>query len=207
MAGAAMNKPYRNRFALIAIAAALALGGPIGCSGGSETPPLAGARIGGPFTLTDQDGKRVSDTAFAGKYRLVYFGYTFCPDICPTDLQKMGQGMRALEKEDAAAAAKIQPIFISIDPARDTPAVLKAYVPAFHPRLIGLTGTQAEIDAVAKEFAVFHAKVPTKDGSDNYLMNHSTQMVLFDPTGAPLALIPQDKSPEEMAAEMKRWVK
>ena len=203
-----MNNPYRRPFALLALSAALALAGPIGCGGGgTETPPLAGSRIGGPFTLTNQDGKRVSDTDFAGKYRLVYFGYTFCPDICPTDLQKLGQGMRMLEKDDASAAAKIQPIFISIDPARDTPAVLKAYVPAFHPRLIGLTGTQPEIDAVAKEYAVFHAKVPAKDGSANYLMNHSTQMVLFDPNGAPLALIPQDKSPADMAAEMKRWVK
>ena len=110
-------------------------------------PPLKGATMGGPFTLTDQNGRRVSDRDFAGKYRLVYFGYTFCPDVCPVDLQVIGAGLRRFEASDPARAARVQPIFITVDPARDTPAVLRQYVAAFHPRLIGLTGSAEEIAA------------------------------------------------------------
>src|SRR4051812_3830736 len=102
--------------------------------------PLAGARIGGPFALTDQDGRAVTDRDFAGRYRLMYFGYTYCPDVCPVDLQKLMSGYRKLEGSDPQLAAKVAPIFVSVDPDRDKPAVLKQYVAAFHPRLIGLTG-------------------------------------------------------------------
>ncbi len=172
----------------------------------SQTPPLAGARIGGPFTLTDQDGRRVSDTQFAGRYRLIYFGYTFCPDVCPTDLQTLMKGLSLFEKEDAPRAARIQPIFVTIDPERDTPPVLKQWVAAFHPRLIGLTGSSAEIAAVAKEYAVYYKKVETP-GTGSYLMDHGRQAVLFGPGGEPLALIPQDQTPEAAAAELAKWVK
>lgn len=178
------------------------------CGGGAGNSaaegPLAGASIGGPFTLTDQDSKRVSDTAFAGKYRLVYFGYTYCPDVCPVDLQKLMAGLRVLEKSDPAVAARIQPLFISIDPNRDTPAVLKSYVAAFHPRLIGLTGTPAEIAAVAKSFGVYYHK-QQQDGAAEYLVDHSRATYLFGPDGKPIALIPEDGTPAEIAAELKRW--
>ena len=110
------------------------------CSGGGgsgETPPLQGAKIGGPFTLTNQDGGRTSNSQFDGQYRLVYFGFTYCPDVCPVDLQAIGQAMRQLEKSDPDVAERIQPLFISVDPERDTPPVLKQYVSAFHPRQIG----------------------------------------------------------------------
>ncbi|MET0376984.1 MAG: SCO family protein, partial [Rhizorhabdus sp.] len=158
MAGRTMNNPsFFDRWtaaaaAVLLGAASLALSG---CGGAApETPPLAGSSIGGPFTLTDQDGKKVSDTDFAGKYRLIYFGYSWCPDVCPVDVQNLMKGYRKIEAEDPALAAKIQPIFITIDPARDTPAALRQFVRAFHPRLIGLTGTEAEIAAVAKQFAI-----------------------------------------------------
>ncbi|AGH49777.1 electron transport protein SCO1/SenC [Sphingomonas sp. MM-1] len=175
------------------------------CQAPPGEAPLAGARIGGPFTLTSQTGAKVSDTQFAGKYRLIYFGYSYCPDVCPVDLQKLMQGLARLEKSDPAKAARIQPIFITVDPARDTPAVLAQYVPAFHPRLIGLTGTEAEIAAVAKEYAIYYRKA---DGgtADAYLVDHARQATLFGPKGEPIALIPQEGTPDEIAAELAKWV-
>lgn len=197
-----MNNTLRL-LAFLMLASPLALAG---CGGGASAPPLAGARMGGPFTLTDQDGKRVSDTQFRDRYRLVYFGYSFCPDVCPVDVQKLMQGFRLLEQRDPARAARIQPIFITVDPARDTPPVLKQFVSAFHPRLIGLTGSEAEIAAVAKEYAIVYRKAPgATPGS--YLMDHSRQTVLYAPDGAPVALIPQDGTAEEIATELGRWAR
>lgn len=186
----------------------LALPLALAACGQSNAPtdaPLAGARIGGPFTLTNQDGKRVSERDFAGRYRLMYFGYTFCPDVCPVDLQKLMAGYAALEKSDPAIAAKIAPIFVSVDPDRDTPGVMKQYVAAFHPKLTGLTGTPAEIAKVAKDYAIIYQKVE-KPGATDYLMDHSRLVYLFGPKGDPIALIPEDGKPEAIAAEIKRWV-
>ncbi|WP_324748938.1 SCO family protein [Sphingomonas sp. LY54] len=171
-----------------------------------ETPPLAGASLGGPFTLTDQDGKQVSDTDFDGRYRLVYFGFTYCPDVCPVDLQVIGQGFRQLEKSDPAIAAKVQPIFISVDPERDTPPVVKEFVSAFHPRLVGLTGTPEQIAEVAKRYGIYYIKEQS-EGASGYLVNHSRNTVLFGPKGEPIAIVPHDQGPETVAAELKRWVK
>jgi len=152
-------------------------------------PPLAGARIGGPFTLVDQNGRTVTNRDFAGSYRIMYFGYTFCPDVCPTDAQNIGAGLRLLEQRDPALARRVVPIFISVDPARDTPAVLKQFVAAFHPRMVGLTGTPTEIARVAKEYGIFFAR--GKGTKDGYLMEHSRQIYLMDPAGKPLALLPE----------------
>src|SRR4051812_20940876 len=96
-----------------------------GQTAAAPEPPLAGARIGGPFALTNQDGKAVTPRDFAGRYRLMYFGYTYCPDVCPVDLQKLMAGYRELEKSDAQLASKVAPIFVTVDPERDTPTVLK----------------------------------------------------------------------------------
>jgi len=190
-----------------------------GCGGpaapaADPRPPLEGAKIGGPFTLTDQDGKTVRDTDFAGKYRLVYFGYSFCPDICPVDVQKLMRGLAAFEKSDAARGAKVQPLFITVDPARDTPAALKPFVARYHPRLLGLTGTPEQIAEVAKAFVVTYHKV---DGSapDRYLMAHSQLAFLMDPAGKPLVLLPLDDpstdmdegAPDKVAADLQKWVK
>src|ERR1044072_7444599 len=125
---------------------------------GAAAAPRQGATMGGPFTLTDQNGRRVSDRDFAGKYRLIYFGYTFCPDVCPVDMQAIGAGLRQFEADQPARAARLQPIFITVDPARDTPPVLRQFVAAFHPRLIGLTGSEAEIAAVARGYRVFYER-------------------------------------------------
>src|SRR5688572_16838717 len=127
-----MNESATMRVTLlVSLLAMLLLGGCRDQAG--ATAPLEGASMGGPFTLTDQNGRRVSDSQFAGKYRLVYFGFTFCPDVCPTDLQAIGAGLRQFEQSDPARAARVQPIFITVDPARDTPEVLRRYVANFHP--------------------------------------------------------------------------
>ncbi|HEX4738200.1 MAG TPA: SCO family protein [Allosphingosinicella sp.] len=174
--------------------------------GRSEPPPLQDASIGGSYTLTDQNGRTVRDTDFAGKYRIVYFGYTHCPDVCPTDLAAISQAMSLLAKSDPARAARVQPIFITVDPQRDTPAELKNYLAAFSPRLIGLTGTPAQIADAEKKFIVYARKGDVQPGG-GYAMDHSRQIVLQGPKGEPLALLPDDQGPKAMAAELARWVK
>ena len=208
-----MGRKLARSSALLLMTAMLAA-----CNASSDAPagepPLAGAKIGGPFTLTDQDGKTVSDTDFAGKYRLVYFGYSYCPDICPVDLQKLMRGLSAFEKSDPARGAKVAPMFITVDPERDTPAALKAFVSRYHPRLIGLTGTPEQIAAVAKAYVVTYNKVPGS-APDRYLMAHSQLAFLMDPAGKPLALLPLDDpsteadegAPDKVAAELAKWVK
>ena len=173
----------------------------------AETPPLAGASIGGPFALVDQDGRRVTERDFAGRWRIMYFGYTFCPDVCPTEMQTIMAGLKLFANDMPAAAAKVTPIFVTVDPARDTPAALKQWVSAFGPTLIGLTGSSAAIDKVADEFKVYHAKGAKTAGG--YLVNHSSQTYLFDPDGKPIALLPADThgSPQQVADELARWVK
>ena len=173
----------------------------------TETPPLAGARIGGPFTLTDQSGRPFSSTALAGKYPVIYFGYTFCPDVCPTDMAVLGQAMRRLDKADPAKAAKVQPVFITVDPDRDTPAVLKQFVAAFHPRMIGLTGTSQQIADVAKAYAVFYQKAAPQTGTSGYLVNHARQAILFGPDGRPIALVPVDADANAVADMLAKWVR
>jgi len=190
-------------FRTFVVAAALALGA-CGQATSSE-PPLAGARIGGPFTLVNQDGRAVSDRDFDGKYRLMYFGYTYCPDVCPVDVQRLMAGYAALEKSDPETAAKVAPIFISVDPDRDKPPVLKHYVSAFHPKLTGLTGSPEQIAQVAKAYAIIYSK-EGKPGASEYLMNHSRLAYLFGPDGKPIALVPHDGTPDQIAAELKRWV-
>ena len=138
----------RSCLVVVALLAATA------CDRAPSAPPLAGAAIGGPFALADQGGRAVTDRSFAGRYRAMYFGYTFCPDVCPTTLQKMMAGYHQFAR-DHAAAARLAPIFVSVDPARDTPAVMKPYVAAFGPELIGLSGGIDETARVAKEYGVF----------------------------------------------------
>lgn len=181
------------------------LAGLAACTPPAE-PPLKGATLGGPFTLTNQDGGKTSDTDFKGKYRLVYFGYTYCPDVCPVDLQQIGKALKGFEKEEPARAAKLQPIFISVDPERDTPAVLKEYVAAFHPRLIGLTGTKEQIAEVAKRYGGSYMRADRK-GASGYLVDHSRVTLLFGPEGEPIVIVPQEKGADAIEAEFERWVK
>ncbi|MDF0488041.1 SCO family protein [Sphingomonas sp. H39-1-10] len=196
------------RVPVASLVALLVAAAPVACSKPVDTapPPLAGAKIGGAFRLTDQDGRSVTDTSFAGKYRVMYFGYTFCPDVCPTDMQTLGQGLRAFEAKDAARGAKVVPVFVTVDPERDTPAVLRPFVAAFHARMVGLTGSPAAIAAIAKEYAVFYEKQPPAPGG-GYMVQHSRVAYLMDPNDKPLALIPVDKTPGDVAAELGRWVR
>ena len=195
-----------RRTSLLAFLFALLLGG---CRGEAGPPPLAGASMGGPFTLTGHDGRRVSDRQFAGKYRLVYFGFTFCPDVCPTDLAMLGAGLRRFEAEDPARAARVQPIFITVDPARDRPDVLRRYVAAYHPRLIGLTGSEAEIAAVARAYRIYYQRGAPSPGrpADEYSVDHSRQAVLYGPDGQPVVILPADQGADAVAAELDRWVR
>jgi protein SCO1/2 len=189
-----------------ALAALLATALPLAGCGKPQEPPLAGARIGGPFALTDQDGRTVRDTDFAGKYRVVYFGYTYCPDVCPTDMQKIGQAMRILDKSDPATSQKIVPIFITVDPERDTPPVLKQFVANFHPRVVGLTGSPDAIARVAKDYAVYSKKQPAGPGG-GYLVDHLAVAFLMGPKGEPMASLPIDKDGEAIAADLRHWVR
>ena len=198
-----MNESATRPFRILALLVALVLAA---CSSPSAPPPLEGASMGGPFTLTDQNGRRVSDRDFAGKYRLVYFGYTFCPDVCPVDMQVIGAGLRRFEAEDAARAARVQPIFISVDPGRDTPQVLRQFVAAFHPRMIGLTGSEAEIAQVARAYRIFYERGEPSAGG-GYMVNHTRMAVLYGPEGQPIAMIPHDQGPDGVAAELGRWVR
>lgn len=136
------------------------------------------ALIGGPFSLTDQNGRRVTEKDFSGKYMLVFFGYTYCPDICPTELQVMTEAVEQM----GAKGDVIQPIFISFDPERDAPETLKAYVENFSARLIGLTGSEEEIAAAAKAYRVYYRKVEN-GGAGDYLMDHSSIVYLMGPDG------------------------
>jgi protein SCO1/2 len=167
--------------------------------------PLDGAAIGGPFTLTGKDGQRVSSDQFKGRYRIVYFGYTFCPDACPMDVGVLMQGFNLFAKDHPALAAKVQPIFITIDPARDTPARVGEFAAAFSPRLIGLTGTQGEIDAAVKAFKAVAQR--GKDVTGGYLMDHSRMAYLMGREGQPLEALPLDKGPEAVAADLALMVK
>ena len=172
----------------------------------AEPPPLAGARIGGPLALTDQDGRPVTERSFAGRWPIVYFGYTFCPDACPTDMGAIAAGLKQVEASDPAIGAKVVPVFVTVDPARDTPAVLKQFVRAFHPRAVGLTGSPAAIDAVAHEYGVAHSLGPRAPGG--YLVDHSSRAAyLMGPDGKPIALAGADGGPAEVARTIERWVK
>jgi len=172
----------------------------------AATAPLAGAAIGGPFSLVDGGGRPVTDRSFAGQWRIMYFGYTFCPDVCPTDVQNIGAGLKLVEQEKPALGAKVTPVFVTVDPARDTPAVVRQFTAAFHPRMVGLTGSPAAIAQAEKAYAVFAQKGETSPGG-GYMMDHTRQAYLMDPDNKPVALIPADEGPTAVADALARWVK
>jgi cytochrome oxidase Cu insertion factor (SCO1/SenC/PrrC family) len=168
-------------FASLALLAALLVAGTAYYIASQPRSPISigTALVGGPFTLTDHTGRKVTDKDFRGHYMLVFFGYTYCPDICPTELQVMSAALDNL----GAKADDIQPIFITFDSQRDTPEVLKQYITNFHPRLVGLTGTPEEIAVAAKAYRVFYNRLENTSGPDTYLMDHSTITYLMDKQG------------------------
>ena len=157
------------------------------------------ALIGGPFELMDQNGAKVTDQTFKGRLMLIYFGFTYCPDACPTALGIMSA---ALDKLDTAAD-RVVPILITVDPERDTPQVLKDYVSNFHPRMMGLTGTKEQIAQVAKAYRVFYQKAagPTPD---DYLMDHTLLIYLMDGEGKFLTYFRPDATPDQIADEIRK---
>lgn len=168
--------------------------------------PLAGADIGGPFELTSSAGETVKWADFEGQYRIVYFGFAYCPDICPTDMNRLARGLAEYEKAQPELAKTIQPMFITIDPERDTPEVLAEFTSAFSDDIIGLTGTPDQIKQAADTFKVFYARGEEQPGG-GYLMDHTNILYLFGPTGDPLATLPADLGPEAVAAELAKWVR
>jgi protein SCO1 len=175
-----------------------------------NSPPQLPANFpisfGGPFALTDHTGKAVTDQTYRGKFMLIYFGYTYCPDICPTNLQTMADALDQLGTQ----AKKVKPLFISIDPARDTAKLLKPYVAAFHPSIVGLTGTEVQVSAVAKSFRQHRQKVPTeetKKDPNDYLVAHSSITFLMGPDGKFVTLFPHDTKAGFMAKVMAKYLR
>ncbi|HYD32353.1 MAG TPA: SCO family protein [Azospirillaceae bacterium] len=193
-----------RRFARMALAAliGLAIAAVVAWNQLSHLPPggtiTTTANIGGPYSLVDHTGKPVTGDTYAGKLQLVYFGYTFCPDVCPTELSTMAQALDRL----GADADKIQPLFITIDPQRDTVTQLAAYTPLFHPQMIGLTGSPEQVAAAARAFRVYYAKAKT-DESGHYAMDHSSFVYLMGPDGHFLTVFPHGTDPDKMAAEIR----
>ena len=185
----------------IVLAAALALAA---CSPAVK-PPLDGARIGGPFTLQTTGGKTVRDTDFAGKYRIVYFGYTNCPDVCPTDMANLGRAIGQF-RTSHPSAPPVALIFVTVDPKRDTPEIAAKFAHAFLSDAVGLSGSAEQIEAVKKAFAVY-GKVQPGGSMDSYLVDHSRTSYLFDPDGKPMAILPSEQNAEAVAKDLERWVK
>jgi protein SCO1 len=158
------------------------------------------AAIGGPFQLTDQNGKTVTDKNLKGKPTLIFFGYTHCPDVCPTSLFEISEVLRAMGKD----ADKVNAVFISVDPERDTPTTMKEYLSSFDPHLEGLSGDPAETAKVITSYRVYAKKVPTKDG--DYTMDHTALIYLMDRDGRFVSPFNLKRTPEEAAVELKRYL-
>jgi len=150
--------------------------------------------VGGPFELIDQTGKPRSDRDFRGRLMLVYFGFTNCPDVCPTDLMAIGQALEQLGPDSDA----VQPVFITVDPERDTAEHLAEYVPMFHPRLLGLTGSLDAIGAAAEAYKVYFAKIPIGKDAGDYTVDHTSFIYLMDRDGKYLGFFPPGTSAERM---------
>lgn len=155
--------------------------------------------IGGPFALTDGQGRAVTDRDFRGRFLLVYFGYTFCPDVCPTTLNQVAGALDRLGDK----ATAVQPLFISIDPQRDTPKVVGDYAAAFSPRIVGLTGTPDQIAAVAREYRVYYA-AQRADATGAYSVDHSSILYLMDRAGRFVAPIRADLPADKLAEELTK---
>jgi protein SCO1/2 len=159
---------------------------------------LLASAVGGPFRLVDQNGTMVTDADLRGKWSLVYFGYTHCPDACPTALNDIAVALDELGPKRGA----VRPVFITVDPERDTPDVLKAYVTAFDTPILALTGTPEEIAQAAKSYRVYYAKHPEAGG--DYSMDHTSVIYVMDPQGRFTASFTHESSPEEIAERLKK---
>ncbi|NKE47971.1 SCO family protein [Roseomonas frigidaquae] len=169
---------------------------PAPSAGGVQLPQ--GLALGGPFSLVDQTGRAVTEADFAGRTLLVYFGFTYCPDVCPTELGTIAAAIDELGEQ----GAQVTPVLITIDPERDTPEALADYVSRFHPRMVGLTGTAEQIAAAARAYRVFYAKVERPEMSA-YLMDHSSFIYLVGPDGKVRTLFRPESTPEAIAQSVR----
>ncbi|MGK7870195.1 SCO family protein [Falsiroseomonas sp. E2-1-a20] len=169
---------------------------PAPSAGGVQLPQ--GLALGGPFSLVDQTGKPVTEADFAGRFLLVYFGFTYCPDVCPTELGTIASAIDALEDQ----GAQVTPMLITIDPERDTPEALADYVTRFHPRMVGLTGTPEQVAAAARAYRVYYAKAQRPEMSA-YLMDHSSFIYLVGPDGRVRTLFRPETTPEAIAQSVR----
>jgi protein SCO1 len=193
---------------LIVIPAGFLLGGLVALgliineTSGSGVETSGTALIGGPFALTDSSGKIVTDQDFRGRYMLVYFGFTYCPDICPAELQVIAQALDQLGDK----AKKVVPVFITVDPGRDTPQAMAEYVKSFGPDFVGLTGTPDQIAATAKAYRVFYSKIENKDSSGDYSVDHSALVYLMRPDGKYLDHFAYGTSADTMAKALRHYL-
>ena len=192
--------------AAITILAAVLIAWQFGLFSPEGSPGRMGiAKVGGPFKLTDHNGIERDSREFRGRLMLIYFGYTFCPDVCPTALQIMNLALQSLK----STAREIQPIFISIDPTRDTPKILKKYVQNFYPGLIGFTGSKKSIKDVAKKYRIYYAKASTKKPkveTKDYLMDHSSTLFLLDRKGRYISHFNHQSQPEAITKVLQKYL-
>jgi protein SCO1/2 len=182
----------------VVVVVALAIGARMAILSGPDH--AVGGGIGGPFTLVRDDGKTVTDKDFRGKSMLIYFGYTFCPDVCPTSLNLMTS---ALDRLEPAQRSKVVPVFITVDPARDTPTVMKDYVSAFLPDMVGLTGSPEQVGKVMKAYKVYAAKVKSDDPAA-YTVDHSSILYLVDAEGRFVQHFAHGTNVEDIVAGLKK---
>jgi protein SCO1/2 len=166
---------------------------------GPERPGAASSLVGGPFSLTDQTGATVTDKALVGKPSLVFFGFTHCPDVCPTTLYELTQLYTALGKD----ADKLGAYFITVDPERDTPDQLKLYLSSFDPHIVGLTGSREAVEPVLKGYRVYAKKVPTSNGE--YTMDHTALVYLMDKSGRFVGAFNLQRPPAEAAKDLAKY--
>jgi protein SCO1/2 len=159
----------------------------------------AGVAIGGPFSLIDETGAPVTEKTYRGRHMLIFFGFTYCPDVCPTELAKIAATLDLLGQD----AQRLVPLFVSIDPERDTPEALAQYTELFHPAIVGLTGSEQQIAAVARAFRVYYNKVKTGPEPDAYTMDHSAFVYLMGPDGGFRQFFSPQATPEQMAAAIR----
>lgn len=167
-----------------------------------DKPSHGEAEIGGPFILTDQYGKKQGSQDFKGKFILIYFGYSFCPDICPTGLQNMTAALNLLKRDRES----VVPIFVTVDPKRDTSEHLKIYASNFHPNFIMLTGTEDEIKSISKLYKVYAAKSDEGPNAEDYLIDHSTLIYLMDRNGKFLEYFPHSTPPEKLNGAIQKYL-
>jgi protein SCO1 len=195
--GSAMSRRILLPFALLALCALGAALAVVAISPGKTG--MSGSLIGGPFTLTAQDGRQTTDADFRGHPFLVFFGYTHCPDVCPTSLFQISEVLKALGSDK-----EIKVLFVTVDPERDTPAVMKDYVSSFDPRILGLSGSPEAVAAAEKAYRVYSRKVPGRDGE--YSMDHTSIIYLMDKEGRFVNAFNVERPPQAAAQELSKYL-